>query len=55
MKRYIYVSICVLGLISFTSCRSTSKPCGLSDNFMKSSEESQKKDYINQPLKLIKS
>jgi hypothetical protein len=55
MKRYIYVSICILGLISFTSCRSTSKPCGLADNFMKSSEESQKKDYINQPLKLIKS
>lgn len=55
MKRYIYVSICVLGLISFTSCRSTSKPCGLADKFMKSSEEYQKKDYINQPLKLIKS
>jgi hypothetical protein len=55
MKRYIYVSICVLGLISFTSCRSTSKPCGLADNFMKSSEESPIRDYIKQPLKLMKS
>jgi len=32
MKRYIYVSICVLGLMCFSSCRSTSKPCGLAEN-----------------------
>lgn len=32
MKRYIYISICVLGLMCFSSCRSTSKPCGLAEN-----------------------
>ena len=51
MKRYIYVSICVLGLISFTSCRSTSKPCGLADNLIKSQIQIQ----INQSLEFIKS
>jgi len=55
MKRYIYVSICVLGLISFTSCRSTSKPCGLADNLIKSSEKISKQPQINQSLEFIKS
>ena len=55
MKRYIYVSIFVLGLISFTSCRSTSKSCGLADNQTKSSEKYSKQNQINQSLELIKS
>ncbi|MDG1423111.1 MAG: hypothetical protein P8P78_04990 [Flavobacteriaceae bacterium] len=55
MKRYIYVSICILGLISFTSCRSTSKSCGLADNLTKSSEKFANQNHINQSLELIKS
>jgi len=55
MKRYIYVSIFVLSLISFTSCRSTSKSCGLADNLIKSSEKPPKQNQINQSLELIKS
>lgn len=51
MKRYIYALICVLGLICFTSCRSTSKPCGLADNFIKSSKNFQ----TNQIEQLMKS
>ncbi|QOD61224.1 hypothetical protein H9I45_01895 [Polaribacter haliotis] len=31
MKRVVFVAICVLGIICFSSCRSTSKSCGLAD------------------------
>ncbi len=42
MKRYIYFLICVLGLICFSSCRSTSKPCGLAENLKISLDKSPK-------------
>jgi hypothetical protein len=32
MKKVIIIAICVLGSISFSSCRSTSSTCGLADN-----------------------
>jgi hypothetical protein len=32
MKRIVYIAICVIGLISLSSCRSTSKRCGLAEN-----------------------
>ena len=32
MKKVVFIAICVLGLISLASCRSTSKNCGLADN-----------------------
>ena len=32
MKRFVFIAICIIGLLSFTSCRSTSNPCGLADN-----------------------
>ena len=32
MKKAVFIAICMLGLISFSSCRSTSKPCGLAEN-----------------------
>ncbi len=32
MKRIVFIAICVLGLLSFSSCRSMSDPCGLADN-----------------------
>ncbi|WP_405606167.1 hypothetical protein [Polaribacter sp. Asnod1-A03] len=32
MKKLIFIAICILGIISFSSCRSTSSPCGLADN-----------------------
>ena len=32
MKRIVFIVICVLGLLSFSSCRSTSSPCGLADS-----------------------
>ena len=51
MKRYIYTSIYILILISFTSCRSTSKPCGLADNFVKYSKNFQ----TNQTQQFMKS
>jgi hypothetical protein len=31
MKRIVYIAICVIGLISLSSCRSTSKRCGLAE------------------------
>jgi hypothetical protein len=32
MKRAVFIVVCVLGIISFASCRSTSSSCGLADN-----------------------
>ncbi|WP_299016719.1 hypothetical protein [uncultured Polaribacter sp.] len=31
MKKVVFVAICSIGIICFSSCRSTSKPCGLAD------------------------
>ena len=32
MKKAVFIVICVLGIISLASCRSTSRNCGLADN-----------------------
>ncbi len=32
MKKVVFIAICILGLLSFSSCRSTSKSCGLAEN-----------------------
>ena len=31
MKKIVYTLVCVLGIVSLSSCRSTA-PCGLSEN-----------------------
>ena len=32
MKKIVFIIVCVMGIICFASCRSTSKPCGIADN-----------------------
>ncbi len=32
MKKIVFIAICLVGIICFSSCRSTSKRCGLADN-----------------------
>lgn len=32
MKRAVFIIVCVLGIMCFASCRSTSSSCGLADN-----------------------
>lgn len=32
MKKIVFITICVLGIICFSSCVSTNRPCGLADN-----------------------
>ena len=32
MKKVVFIAICTLGILSITSCRSTSASCGLADN-----------------------
>jgi hypothetical protein len=32
MKKAVFVIVCVLGIICFSSCRSTSQSCGLANN-----------------------
>ncbi|WP_189663274.1 MULTISPECIES: hypothetical protein [unclassified Polaribacter] len=32
MKKSVFIIVCVLGIICFSSCRSTSQSCGLADN-----------------------
>jgi len=41
MKRIVFIAICVLGLLSFSSCRSTSSPCGLAENSFNQTEQLQ--------------
>ena len=41
MKKIVFIVICVLGLVSFSSCRSTSDPCGLAENATKPTEQLQ--------------
>jgi hypothetical protein len=32
MKKTVFIVVCILGIICFSSCRSTSQACGLADN-----------------------
>lgn len=32
MKKAVFIVVCILGIICFSSCRSTSSSCGLADN-----------------------
>ena len=32
MKKIVFIVICILGLLSFSACRSTSESCGLAEN-----------------------
>ncbi|WP_186434355.1 hypothetical protein [Lutibacter sp. Hel_I_33_5] len=32
MKKIALLAICITGILCFSSCRSTSKPCGLAEN-----------------------
>mgnify|MGYP000265109763 CR=1 FL=1 len=32
MKKVVFIAVCILGIICFSSCRSTSSSCGLADN-----------------------
>ena len=38
MKKAVFIVICILGIICFSSCRSTSKSCGLADNLINQTE-----------------
>ncbi len=47
MKRIVFIAICVLGLICFSSCRSTSESCGLAENITKQTNQ------LQQPSALV--
>ena len=32
MKKAVFIVVCILGIICFSSCRSMSQSCGLADN-----------------------
>ena len=32
MKKVVFIVICIIGILCFSSCRSTSKPCGLAND-----------------------
>ncbi|MGB0879760.1 MAG: hypothetical protein ACPGTO_04255 [Polaribacter sp.] len=46
MKKILFIIICVIGLISFSSCRSTSKPCGLAENITIQVEQNLNDDIL---------
>nr|WP_298994933.1 hypothetical protein [uncultured Polaribacter sp.] len=31
LKKFVFIAICILGIVCFSSCRSTSSSCGLAD------------------------
>jgi len=31
LKKIVFIAICILGIVCFSSCRSTSSSCGLAD------------------------
>ena len=31
MKKVVFISVCIVGILCFSSCRSTSRSCGLAD------------------------
>ena len=35
MKKVIFIAVCILGIMCFSSCRSTSASCGLVDHTTK--------------------
>jgi hypothetical protein len=35
MKKVIFIAVCVIGIMCFSSCRSSSAACGLADNTTK--------------------
>ncbi len=35
MKKVIFIAVCIIGVMCFSSCRSTSTSCGLADNTTK--------------------
>ena len=41
MKKAVFIVVCILGIICFSSCRSTSKSCGLADKVSKQTEVQQ--------------
>lgn len=45
MKKAVFIVICILGIICFSSCRSSSKSCGLADNTINQTEL-QQVDFI---------
>ncbi|WP_299064598.1 hypothetical protein [uncultured Polaribacter sp.] len=32
MKKVVFIAVCIIGILCFSSCRSTKSPCGLADN-----------------------
>lgn len=32
MRKIVFIAICTVGILGFSSCRSTSKSCGLAKN-----------------------
>lgn len=45
MKKIVFIAVCIVGLISFSSCRSTSKSCAYTKN-TKKAQKPQQTEYI---------
>ena len=46
MKKLVFIVICIVGLVSFSSCRSTSKSCGLAKNTKKVKQIEQNQQQV---------
>jgi|GEM_PF-1675720 hypothetical protein len=40
MKKSVYIAICILGIVIFSSCRSTANRCGLAEDQHKIQQDS---------------
>ena len=46
MKKVVFIAICIVGLVSFSSCRSTSKSCGLAKNTKQTKQAQQNHQQV---------
>lgn len=53
MKRFVFIAICIVGLLSLSSCRSTSDPCGLAEHSTKQTKQLQDPSTSLLPIEVI--
>ncbi|WP_299670141.1 hypothetical protein [uncultured Polaribacter sp.] len=46
MKKVVFVAICIVGIICFSSCRSTSSSCGLADASLTNQTIAKQADFL---------
>ncbi len=46
MKKIVFIAICILGVLSLSSCRSSSKSCGLAETTIQTQQNIQSNQLL---------